>query len=397
MQEPRQFQTLMFVLSAVLTITIGAYALTACGGSSTTTSQSSNIVAAPGGGAAIAQQPTAQIQAKTSPPALAPTTAAKPQTTSAASAQGTAMPDMPGMTAPAAQATTVPAATATAPRTPYDAALPPLLPLMDGTTNVRVLTITVTDTLVEIAPGVKLQAWPFNGTIPGPVVHVRQGDTVHFTLTNRGTMAHSIDFHAAQVPPNKDYVDVLPNMSASFDWTADYPGVFMYHCGSPLVIAHMANGMYGAVVVDPPTPLPPAREYVLVQSEFYLNGDKGTVQVDTAKALADTPDYMAFNGYVNQYKEAPLQAKVGERVRLWVVNAGPNEFSAFHVIGTIFENAYADGNAANVQHGMQTVTIPPGGGYTVEFVIPNPGTYAFVSHSFHAVNQGAVGVLNVTP
>jgi nitrite reductase (NO-forming) len=106
---------------------------------------------------------------------------------------------------------------------------------------------------------------------------------------------------------------------------------------------------------------------------------------------------MAFNGYVNQYKDSPLPVKAGERVRLYVLNAGPNEFSAFHVIGTIFENAYADGNPANVQHGMQTVTIPPGGGYTVEFTIPNPGTYAFVTHSFHAVNQGAVGVLNVTP
>jgi nitrite reductase (NO-forming) len=387
MKEQRQFQTLMFILSSVLAITIAGYALSACGSTSTTSS----------GGVAIAPQATVQAQAKSSPPALAPTTAPKPQATAGTGAQPTAMANMPGMASPATQATTAPAPAAPAPRTPYDAALPPLLPLVTGTTNVRSLEIITTDTLVEIAPGVKLQAWPFNGTIPGPVVHVRQGDTVHFVLTNRGTMAHSIDFHAAQVPPNKYYVDVMPNMSESFDWKADYPGVFMYHCGSPLVIAHMANGMYGAVVVDPPTPLPPAREYVLVQSEFYVSGDKGTVQVDTAKALADTPDYMAFNGYVNQYKDAPLQAKVGERVRLYVVNAGPNEFSAFHVIGTIFENAYADGNPANVQHGMQTVTIPPGGGYTVEFVIPNPGTYAFVSHSFHAVNQGAVGVLNVTP
>jgi len=240
---------------------------------------------------------------------------------------------------------------------------------------------------VEIAPGVKLAAWPYNGTIPGPVVHVKQGDTVHFVLTNRGTMPHSIDFHAAQVPPNLDYVDVKPDGTFTFDWNADYPGVFMYHCGSPLVIAHMASGMYGAVVVDPATPLPAAREYVIVQSEFYVGKD-GKVDVD--KVLKGQPDYTTFNGYANQYKDSPLPAKVGERVRLYVVNAGPSEFSAFHVIGTIFENAYADGNPANVQHGMQTVTIPPGGAYTVEFTIPNEGSYAFVTHSFADVNRGAV-------
>ncbi len=389
MQEPRGFRSSIVVLSTVLTITISGYALSACGSGTTTT----------GGGVAIAQQPTAQAKAATAAilPNPAPTTAAKPQATTGTNAQATApMANMPGVASPTARAATAPAATV-APRTPYDAKLPPLLPLATGTTNVRVLEIVTTDTLVEIAPDVKLAAWPYNGTIPGPVVHVKQGDNVHFVLTNRGTMPHSIDFHAAQVPPNKYYVDVAPNNSIAIDWKADYPGVFMYHCGSPLVIAHMANGMYGAVIVDPPTPLPPAREYVLVQSEFYLSGDKGTVQVDPGKAIQDTPDYITFNGYVNQYKETPLPAKVGERVRLYVVNAGPNEFSAFHVIGTIFENAYADGNLANVQHGMQTVTIPPGGGYMVEFTIPAPGTYAFVSHSFHAVNQGAVGVLNVTP
>lgn len=119
-------------------------------------------------------------------------------------------------------------------------------------------------------------------------------------------------------------------------------------------------------------------------------------QVDVNKVLNGQPDYVVFNGYANQYKDAPLAAKVGKRVRLYIVNAGPNDFSAFHVIGTIFENAYADGNTANAQHGMQTVTIPPGGGYMVEFTIPNPGTYAFVTHSFAGVNKGAVGVLKVT-
>jgi nitrite reductase (NO-forming) len=285
----------------------------------------------------------------------------------------------------------------TAPHMPYDAALPALLPLVPGTTNVRTLALTTSDEVIQIADGVRFQAWTFGGTVPGPVVHIKQGDTVKFTLTNKGTMPHSIDFHAAQVPPNLDYADVKPGESKSFDWTADYPGVFMYHCGSPLVIAHMASGMYGAVVVDPATPLPAAREYVLVQSEFYTTGKPGAVQqVDVNKVENGTPDYVVFNGYANQYKETPLAAKAGERVRLYIVNAGPNDFSAFHVIGTIFESTYADGNPANIQHGNQTVTIPPGGAYMVEFTIPTPGSYAFVTHSFAGVDKGAVGVLQVT-
>jgi nitrite reductase (NO-forming) len=119
--------------------------------------------------------------------------------------------------------------------------------------------------------------------------------------------------------------------------------------------------------------------------------------VDVDKVQNGSPDYVVFNGYANQYKETPLTAKAGELVRLYIVNAGPNDFSAFHVIGTIFQNTYADGNPANVQHGNQTVTIPPGGAYMVEFTISNPGSYGFVTHSFSAVAKGAVGVLNVTP
>ncbi len=377
---------LMVVPSLLL---VGGYALVACG--DTSGSGKSNVAIAPnaGGGVTLAQQPTVAALPRATQPAL--TTG---NTTNTTSAIATA--------APAAQATTMPgiqpaATVPVAPHTPYDAGLPALLPLAPGTTNVRTLELVTTDRTVAIADGVRFAAWTFDSTVPGPVVHVKQGDTVKFVLTNRGTMPHSIDFHAAQTPPNENYVDVKPNMSRSFDWKADYPGVFMYHCGSPLVIAHMASGMYGAVVVDPATPLPPAREYVLVQSEFYTTGKPGEVQqVDVNKVLNGQPDYVVFNGYANQYKDAPLAAKVGERVRLYIVNAGPNDFSAFHVIGTIFENAYADGNTANAQHGMQTVTIPPGGGYMVEFTIPNPGTYAFVTHSFAGVNKGAVGVLKVT-
>ena len=384
--DDRRFRLLiaLIVIPSVLLLT--SYAFVACGGTSGTTSGKGNVAIAPnaGGGVTLAQQPTVAAQpalttgSTTGNAALA--TAAKATTTND-------MKNMPmGTAAPAAAASTTA-------HIPYDAALPALVPLVPGTTNVRDLKITMHERTVEIAPGVPFAEWTFGDSAPGPVVHVRQGDIVKFSLTNKGSMPHSIDFHAAQVPPNKDYVDVKPDETFTFDWTADYPGVFMYHCGSPLVIAHMASGMYGAVVVDPATPLPAAREYVIVQSEFYVGKD-GKVDVD--KVLKGQPDYTVFNGYASQYKDAPLAAKVGERVRLYVVNAGPSEFSAFHVIGTIFENAYADGNPANVQHGLQTVTIPPGGAYMVEFTIPNEGAYAFVTHSFADVNRGAVGVLKVT-
>ena len=267
--------------------------------------------------------------------------------------------------------------------------------LQGSTVNV---TLTVKELLVSIAPNVVYHAWTFNGTVPGPVIRVRQGQTIHFTLVNDGNMPHSIDFHAAQTPWNVNYQEVAQGKSFSFDWKANYPGVFMYHCGAPTVIFHMANGMYGAIIVDPANGWAPAQEYVLVQSEFYTTQlPDGSYTADTAKLNSGIPDYVVFNGYVNQYKDAPLTAKVGQRVRIFVVNAGPTLFSAFHVIGAIFSDTYADGNPANHMVGNQTVTIPPGGGTVVEMTIPQAGLYPFVTHSFANVGKGALGVLKVTP
>jgi nitrite reductase (NO-forming) len=266
--------------------------------------------------------------------------------------------------------------------------------LQGSTVNV---TLTVKEVLLPIAPGVVYHAWTFNGTVPGPVIRVRQGQTIHFTLINDGNMAHSIDFHAAQTPWNVNYQEVAAGKSFSFDWKANYPGVFMYHCGSPVVIYHMANGMYGAIIVDPANGWTPAQEYVLVQSEFYTHQlSDGTYSVDPTKMNNGIPDYVVFNGYVNQYKTNPITAKAGQRIRIFIVNAGPTEFSAFHVIGAIFSDAYTDGNPANHQIGNQTVTIPPGGGMVVELTIPDAGLYPFVTHSFADVGKGAVGVLKVT-
>lgn len=259
------------------------------------------------------------------------------------------------------------------------------------------VTLTVKELLVSIAPGVAYHAWTFNGTVPGPVLRVRQGQLVHFTLVNDGSMPHSIDFHAAQTPWSVNYQPIAPGKSFSFTWRANYPGVFMYHCGAPVTIYHMVNGMYGAIIVDPASGWTPAQEFVLVQSEFYTSQlPDGTYTVDANKLNAGTPDDVVFNGYANQYKESPLVTKAGQRIRLFIVNAGPTLFSAFHVIGAIFSDTYIDGNPANHMVGNQTVMVPPGGGVVVELTIPEAGLYPFVTHSFVDVGKGAIGMIKVT-
>lgn len=265
-----------------------------------------------------------------------------------------------------------------------------------STEKVKEITLVVQNKLQEIAPGVPYDTWTFNGSVPGPVLRVRQGDQVKFNIVNSGTMEHSIDFHAAQTPWDANYKSIKAGETFSFVWTANYPGVFMYHCGTPPVIAHLSNGMYGAIIVEPAEGLPPAREYLLVQSEFYAKqGTDGIFQYDGAKALANNPDYVVFNGYANQYQQKPLIANPGERIRIWVLNAGPSEFSAFHIVGTIFDKAFADGNPKNVETGRQTVTVPPGGGYMVELTVPDAGTYPIVTHSFADASKGALGFLQV--
>lgn len=170
----------------------------------------------------------------------------------------------------------------------------------------------------------------------------------------------------------------------------------MYHCGTPPVGHHIANGMYGAIIVSAPDLKPVDKEYVLVQSEFYVTkGKDGLYHTDGTKMNSVQPDYVVFNGYANQYKDAPLTAEPGQHVRLWVLNAGPTTFSAFHVIGAVFDTAYADGHPQNGQQGMQTVTIPPGGGYMVELTFPDAGLYPFVTHSFAYTGKGALGLIKV--
>ena len=276
----------------------------------------------------------------------------------------------------------------------YDATLPPLV--AGDVVKVRMVMKQKT---VEIAPGVRYDVWAFDGkqTAPGPVVHVREGQTVEFTLTNGHAIAHSMDFHAARIAPNVAFKDVKPGESFTFRFKADDPGVFMYHCGTKPVLAHIANGMYGAIIVRP-TSMPPAdNEYALVASEWYLSGDgiSKPATLDMAKARAMTPDWTTFNGYANQYVTHPLTAKPGETTRFWVVAAGPTLDTNFHVVGTIFDRAWVNGDMTSFQRGVQTVGVPAGGGAVFDVKIDDPGFYPFVSHAFAHVDLGQVGLLKV--
>ena len=254
---------------------------------------------------------------------------------------------------------------------------------------------------MEIAPGVKYAAWAWAGGAPGPVIHVRQGQMVKITLTNDGAIPHSVDFHAARVAPDKAFTDVMPGKSVSYSFRANDAGVFMYHCGTKPVLMHIANGMYGAIVVEPKAGVLPKadKNYVLVASEWYLNSDglKSPAQFDMTKAHARTPDWMTFNGYSGQYVKHPLTAKPGELVRFWVVDAGPSIDTDFHIVGTVLNTAYpfADMNPAHALNNVQTVSVPAGGGGVFDVKIDKPGLYPFVSHAFAAVDQGQVGLLKV--
>ncbi|MEX2646261.1 MAG: multicopper oxidase domain-containing protein [Gaiellaceae bacterium] len=278
---------------------------------------------------------------------------------------------------------------------PYSAELP-AVPAGD----VVEVKMVLKDVTVEIAPGVKYTAWGFEGGVPGPIVHVREGQTVRMTLVNGGAIPHSIDFHAARIAPDVAFRDVAPGESLSYEFVAGDPGVYMYHCGTKPVLAHIANGMYGAIVVSPAKPLPKAdKEYVLVGSEFYLDGDglAEPAAYDVAKAHAQLPDWVTFNGYAGQYATHPLTAEPNDLVRFYVVAAGPSLDVDFHVVGTIFDKVYPfqDMNPAHALEGVQTFPVPAGGGAVFEMRIPDPGIYPFVSHSFASVDLGMVGLLKV--
>jgi nitrite reductase (NO-forming) len=274
---------------------------------------------------------------------------------------------------------------------PIEARLAPRDP-----TRLHRVRFEVTHTTITVAPGVRYAGWTFGNRVPGPVLRVAQGDTIDFTLVNRAAMPHSLDFHAAEIAPDKYYRNLMPGDSIRYRFVARVPGAFMYHCGTAPVAMHLANGMYGALIVDPLTPRPPAKEFVFVQSEFYLSANKdkdGVFQLDWNRLLHLAPDHVVFNGRAAQYATHPLEVMPNELVRMYVVNAGPNRTSAFHVVGGIFERAFQDGATTTPLRGVQTVSVPVGGGAIFEVRLREPGDYPFVTHAFADATKGAVGVL----
>ena len=286
--------------------------------------------------------------------------------------------------------------TATAPV--YNAALPEV-----SDAGIKEFRIPIKNAVVEIADGVKYDGWTFGGTIPGPVIHVRQGDHVRVNVVNESNMPHSIDFHAAQIAANVAYRMIVPKDSVAFEFIARDAGAFMVHCGTPPVTMHIMQGMYLPIIVDPKGGwgTKADKEFVIVQSEFYTKptADSGVVQADWDAQRVKQASYVVFNGKAGQYKDHPLKVAVGDRVRFYVVNAGPNFDSDFHLVGAIFDRVYPDANPAHALEGVQTYPVPAGGGVVFEAVFnkdaSGEGLYPFVTHSFADAEKGAVGMVQV--
>jgi len=259
----------------------------------------------------------------------------------------------------------------------------------------------------SLADGTDYDFWSFGGSVPGPFIRVREGDTIELTLKNdpHSTFPHSIDLHAVTGPGGGAKVtQTPPGEHSSFAWKALHPGLYVYHCATPHVPTHIANGMYGLILVEPArAALPKAdREFYLMQSEFYTQGPHGAHGLQgysMEKAEREQPDYVLFNGREGSLTgEHALKAKVGERVRLFVGNGGPNLVSSFHVIGEIFDQVYPGGAIGGpIMKNVQTTLIPPGGAAIVEFTLDVPGSYPIVDHSiFRAFDKGALGMLEVS-
>jgi nitrite reductase (NO-forming) len=235
--------------------------------------------------------------------------------------------------------------------------------------------------------------------MPGPTLHGRVGDRFVITLVNDTDMGHSIDFHAGQVAPDKPMRTLAPGQSLTYRFTADHAGIWLYHCSTMPMAAHIASGMFGAVVIDPPNLPPVAHSYLLIQSELYLGAQDGSVDVD--KVRAEKPDAVVFNGYADQYDADPLTAQVGQRVRIWVLDAGPNRPSDFHVVGGQFDTVFKEGGYLlrrdNREDGAaQVLSLGAAQGGFVEMSFAQAGHYPFVSHLMVDADRGAHGIIDVT-
>jgi len=269
-----------------------------------------------------------------------------------------------------------------------------------------IVTLETTETKGPLANDVEYTFWTFGGTVPGPFIRVRVGDIVQIRLRNAKDSLnwHSIDLHAVTGPGGGAAVSqVGPGEERVFEWKALNPGLYVYHCATPHIPVHVANGMYGLILVEPERGLPRVdREYYVMQGEFYTEGrtlESGSQPFDPVKARDERPEYVVFNGRVGSLLNGgALKAKVGETVRLFVGNGGPNLISSFHVIGEIFDAVYPEGGIGRAPNrNVQTTMIPAGGAAIVEFTVEVPGRYLLVDHSlFRALEKGAVGSLEVT-
>jgi nitrite reductase (NO-forming) len=283
-----------------------------------------------------------------------------------------------------------------------DATLPPL-----PAARVHHVTLHVREVVLEVAPGLRQKRWTFDGTVPGPTLHGRVGDTFVVTLVNEASMGHSVDFHAGERAPDTVMRTIPPGGSLTYTFTADRAGIWMYHCSTMPMSAHIAAGLFGAVVIDPPDLPRVDHSFVLVQSEVYLDGDgvDPVREVDAGKAAGGAADAVTFNGVANQYAARPLTARAGQRVRIWVLAAGPNRGSAFHVVGSQFDTVWKEGaylldrgrdGLGGRAGGAQVLDLGPAQGGFVELAPTEPGHYPFVTHAMADAERGARGVLSVT-
>ncbi|HEX9634891.1 MAG TPA: multicopper oxidase domain-containing protein [Candidatus Limnocylindria bacterium] len=277
---------------------------------------------------------------------------------------------------------------------PRDATAPALL---DG--EVHDIDLVIEEKEMTVAEGYVQKVWTFNGSVPGPVIRVKVGDTIRIHLKNPATsqLPHSVDFHASQVAWNDEMASIDPGEEKLYEWTASYAGVWMYHCGTSPALHHIANGMYGMVIVEPAEGLPPVdAEFAIVQSEWYLGPQRDVTSLEKAAAAAPAPDFVLFNGVANQYLDNPIQVETGERVRVFVLNAGPSVDSSFHVVGTIFDSVIKEGvqlaRGNEGSWGSQAMDLAPAQGGIVEFVTAEDGLYPMVTHAFNFVGRGALGL-----
>lgn len=289
--------------------------------------------------------------------------------------------------------TTAPVATKIVPFQRYD---PVLKPVEAGPKTINMF---AGDRTLYIADNVPYAAWTFDGSVPGNMLRAQVGDeiTFNFKVQETANAAHSVDFHTAEGNPEENYKTINPGEEFSWKFTPRYPGAFMYHCGTAPVLMHIASGMYGAMIVDPEGGWPTeAQEFVLVQSDFYFQDnpdENGILHHDYDKMMgAGRMNYVTFNGHATQYIDEPIQVIAGEPVRIFLVNAGPNVYCTFHIVGGIFDAGYFNANPDNKLVGLQTMGVGPGDGIAVELVFQEKGLYTAVNHMFGHAAHGAAAL-----